>query len=73
MIVVGGIRISLKLGLQYVQQDSFLININLAVSQFQFFQPDAAIRAEEKEVYDPVMCMNENIYHIHRILLHGIL
>jgi len=50
----------LKLGLEYVQQDSFYnANINLAVAQFQFFQPDAAIRAQEEEVYDPVMCMNE--------------
>merc|ERR1712154_479340 len=50
----------LKLGLGYVQQDAFYnANINLAVAQFQFFQPEAANRAEEKEEYDPVMCMNE--------------
>lgn len=50
----------LKLGLQYVQQDSFYnANINLGVSSFQFFQPDAAIRAEEETKYDPVMCMDE--------------
>merc|ERR1712113_327906 len=50
----------LKLGKAFVEQDAFYnANINLAVSQFQFFQPDAAIRAEESEVYDPVMCMNE--------------
>eukprot|EP00483_Globobulimina_turgida_P000543 UN00543 len=50
----------LKLGLAYVQQDSFYnANINLAVAQFQFFEPDAATRAEAEEVYDPVMCMNE--------------
>merc|ERR1712048_1278840 len=50
----------LKLGLGYVQQDAFYnANINLAVAQFQFFQPEAAVRAEEKSVYDPVMCMEE--------------
>ena len=43
-----------------VEQDAFYnANINLAVAQFQFFQPDAAVRAEEKSVYDPVMCMEE--------------
>lgn len=50
----------LKLGLGFVNQDAFYnANINLAVAQFQFFQPDAAVRAEEKSVYDPVMCMEE--------------
>jgi len=50
----------LKLGLSFVNQDAFYnANINLAVAQFQFFQPDAAVRAEEKSVYDPVMCMEE--------------
>merc|ERR1712087_959716 len=50
----------LKLGLNYVRQDAFYnANINLAVAQFQFFQPDAANKAEEKAVYDPVMCMEE--------------
>jgi ubiquitin-activating enzyme E1 len=39
----------LKLGLAYIHQDAFYnANINLAVSQFQFFQPDAAIKAEER-------------------------
>ena len=48
----------LKLGLQYVNQDAFYnANINLAVSQFQFFQPDAAIRAEEGEIFDEAMYM----------------
>merc|ERR1711933_58681 len=50
----------LKLGLGFVNQDAFYnANINLAVAQFQFFQPDAAVRAEEKTEYDPVMCMDE--------------
>jgi len=50
----------LKLGLNFVRQDAFYnANINLAVAQFQFFQPDAANKAEEKTVYDPVMCMDE--------------
>jgi len=50
----------LKLGLAFVHQDSFYnANINLAVAQFQFFQPDAAVRAQEETKYDPVMCMDE--------------
>jgi len=50
----------LKMGLNFVRQDAFYnANINLAVAQFQFFQPDAANKAEEKSVYDPVMCMEE--------------
>jgi len=50
----------LKMGLNFVRQDAFYnANINLAVAQFQFFQPDAANKAEQKTVYDPVMCMEE--------------
>merc|ERR1719283_571496 len=50
----------LKLGLGFVNQDAFYnANINLAVAQFQFFQPDAAMRAEEETKFDPVMCMDE--------------
>jgi len=50
----------LKLGKAFVEQDAFYnANINLAVSQFQFFQPDAAIQKEEFTAYDPVMCMDE--------------
>jgi len=50
----------LKLGLGFVNQDAFYnANINLAVAQFQFFQPDTAVRAEEETKYDPVMCMDE--------------
>merc|ERR1712154_57986 len=50
----------LKLGKQYVEQDAFYnANINLAVAQFQFFAPDAAIQKLEETVYDPVMCMDE--------------
>jgi len=50
----------LKLGLGFVNEDAFYnANINLAVAQFQFFQPDAAVRAEEETKFDPVMCMDE--------------
>merc|ERR1719242_2969764 len=50
----------LKLGKAFVEQDAFYnANINLAVSQFQFFAPDAAIQKLEETVYDPVMCMDE--------------
>merc|ERR1712176_461167 len=50
----------LKLGKQFVEQDSFYnANINLAVSQFQYFQPDAADQKKEESKYDPVMCMDE--------------
>eukprot|EP00488_Nonionellina_sp_1-RS-2012_P001194 TRINITY_DN1919_c0_g1_i1.p1 TRINITY_DN1919_c0_g1~~TRINITY_DN1919_c0_g1_i1.p1 ORF type:complete len:234 (-),score=75.31 TRINITY_DN1919_c0_g1_i1:298-999(-) len=52
--------LKLKLGLSYIHQDAFYnANINLAVAQFQFFAPDNAIRAQQKTVYDPVMCMDE--------------
>eukprot|EP01084_Bolivina_argentea_P193936 332706_1 len=52
--------IKLKLGLGYVHQDAFYnANINLAVAQFQFFQPDAANRNEIKTVFDPVMYCDE--------------
>merc|ERR1712130_123368 len=52
--------LKLKLGKAFVEQDSFYnANINLAVSQFQFFSPDAAIQKQEEIKYDPVMCMNE--------------
>jgi len=44
----------LKLGLSYVNEDAFYnANINLAVSQFQYFQPDAAIRNMTEEKKDP--------------------
>ena len=43
----------LKLGLQYINQDKFYnANINLAVAQFQYFQPDNAITHEEREEKD---------------------
>merc|ERR1711971_1428161 len=52
--------LKLKLCLHFVRQNAFYnANINLAVAQFQFFEPDAAEQAEEKTVYDPVMCMDE--------------
>merc|ERR1712087_140643 len=52
--------LKLKLCLHFVRQNAFYnANINLAVAQFQFFEPDAALKAEEKTVYDPVMCMDE--------------
>lgn len=52
--------LKLKLCLHFVRQNAFYnANINLAVAQFQFFEPDAANKAEEKTVYDPVMCMDE--------------
>eukprot|EP01084_Bolivina_argentea_P286794 492033_1 len=48
--------IKLKLGLGYIHQDAFYnANINLAVAQFQFFQPDAANRKEIKSGFNPEM------------------
>eukprot|EP01084_Bolivina_argentea_P283277 485102_1 len=47
----------LNLGLKYVKQNSFYnANINLAMSQFQFFEPDVAIQHVDREEYDAVFC-----------------
>jgi len=43
----------LALGLGYIYEDAFYnANINLAVAQFQYFQPDAAIRHTKHERKD---------------------
>lgn len=52
----------LKLGLGYINESGFYnANINLAVSQFQFFQPDAAIRNVKKEEKSDITMQMETI------------